>query len=333
MTYIPDKMIGNPDNYPERLSHEEVEKRFRKLLGEFETPSVPLNIRTTKEVELEGGIIRQRIEYDVEPGESVPAYLLFRKNLPEDAPGMLSIHAHGGDNIFPHGKAYHCHPDKDDPTQYSYIAALRGFRVLAPDALCFGERQSKFGFDQNYYDEVNSHAELCGKGKHLAWKSVWDNSRAIETLEALGCKNTGAMGWSGGSTQAYILASVNRKVKASACFFSYLTLRHQFYQFRCKHCLYHFIPGMMQAGIDWDQVAALIPPRKIFLAWGALDFSGTPKPMYRAFVEAIRNRALELGIADSPATFEDHEIGHRLTMPILNAAMEFLHQELSQGQG
>lgn len=325
MTYIPENFIGKPDGYPAVLTAAQINKRFRQLLGEFETPSVPLNIQVTEETELPGGIIMQRIEYCTEPGEIIPALHLFQKDLPANAPGLLSIHGHGGDNIFPVGKSFHCHPEPDNPMQYSYIAALAGFRVLAPDALCFGERQAKFGYSKNFFDEIATHAELTGRGKSLAWKSVWDNSRAIEALEALGSNSIGAIGLSGGSTQAYILASVNRKVKASACFFSFATLRHQFYQYRCCHCLYHYIPGMVTAGIDWDQVVSLIPPRKIFLGWGAKD-AGTPEPMYKAFCDAIRSRNEQ-----SLAVFEDFDTGHTITMPMMQSAIQFLKTNLVEG--
>ena len=323
MTYIPEYLTGKPDGYPADISVPEINKRFRMLLGEFETPSVPLNIRVTSETELPGGIVRQRIEYSVESGEIVPALHLFRKDLPDNAPGVLSIHGHGGDDIFPVGKEFHCHPNPDDPMQYSYIAALAGFRVLAPDALCFGERQAKWGYSTKFFDEIAAHAELTGRSKSLAWKSVWDNSRAIEALESLGCTSIGAIGWSGGSTQAYILASVNPKVKASACFFSFTTLRHQFYQYRVVHCLYHYIPGMIKAGIDWDQVVSLITPRKIFLGWGALD-EGTPEPEYRAFCAAIRLRN-----ENSLTVFEAPDKGHEITMSMLQNAIQFLKENLN----
>lgn len=310
-------------NYPLDLEADEIERRFRSLLGEFEVPTVPLNLKVTEEVELHGKIIRQRLEYDVDKGERISAYHLFRKGLANNAPGVLSIHGHGGEDIFPVGKEFHCHPDKDDPVQYSYHAALAGFRVLAPDALCFGERQAKWGHATKFFDEIATHEELVSQGKSLAWKSLWDNSRALEVLESLGCTSIGAIGWSGGSTQAYILTSVNRKVRASVCLFSFMTLRHQFGQFRCCHCLYHYIPGMMKAGIDWDQVVSLIPPRKIFLAWGALD-EGTPEPMYRAFCKAIASRDKR-----SITLFEETARGHEITMPMLEAALEFLNLSIA----
>jgi dienelactone hydrolase len=327
MFNIPDDFIGMPNGYPPDLTYAEIKKRFKKLLGETETTSCPLNLQITEEVELAGKIIRQRIEYDVGNGEIVPAYYLFSKDIADDAPGILSIHGHGDDEIFPVGKAFHCHPDANDPVQYSYIAALNGFRVLAPDALCFGERQTKWGYSTHFFDEIVAHAELTSRGKSLAWKSVWDNSRAIEVLEQLGSKNIGVIGWSGGSTQAYILASINEKVKAAVCFFSFMTLRHQFYQYHCCHCLYHYIPGMMRAGIDWDQVAALTAPRKLFLTWGALD-EGTPEPMYRAFVDTIEKRCQTENLPQSVFTYEEKDKGHEITKKMLETAIKKIKEEI-----
>ena len=323
MAVIPPSFIGKPQDYPAQLSAAEIRERFLDLLGPFEQPTVPLKFRATDEEALAGDIVRQRVEYDVDEDETVPAFHLFHKDISPDAPGVLSIHAHGGDQMFPIGKALHCEPDADDPAQYSYRAALEGFRVLAPDALCFGERQAKWGYARNFLDEVNAHAELTSRGRSLAWKSVWDNSRAIEVLESLGAPAVGAIGWSGGSTQTYILASANSKVEASACFFSFMTLRHQFYRYRCCHCLYHFIPGMMQAGIDWDQVVSLIPPRKVFLGWAAKD-NGSPEPMYRAFVDAIRGRDDEDGAGQCLSVHQNADGGHEITPAMLDDAMALL---------
>jgi len=328
MVIIPENFINKPENYPEELESEEVKKRFLALLGEFEEPSVPLNFKITEETVLKGDIIKQRVEYDVEKGERVPAFHLFHKDLKKDAPGVLSIHGHGGDDIFPVGKEYHCHPILDDPLQYSYICALSGFRVLAPDALCFGERRTKWGYTKHFFDEINTHMELTSRGKSLCWKSVWDNSRAIEVLEFLGAKSIGSIGWSGGSTQNYILTAVNKKIKAGVCFFSFATLRHHFYQYRLGHCLYHFIPGMVKAGIDWDQVVSLAAPRKLFFGWGAKD-EGSPEVMYRAFVKAIEERCRKEKLPKSIFVHEEPNCGHEITKGMLSNAIKFLRENLS----
>jgi dienelactone hydrolase len=324
---IPRNLVGCPPGYPQDLTSAEVKRRFLKLLGEFERPSVPLNHTVTEEIELPGGVVRQRIEYGVAPGERVPAYHLFRRSLAADAPGILSIHGHGGDSIFPVGKAYHCHPRADDSSQYSYRAALAGFRVLAPDALLFGERQDLWGYSHNFAGEIVAQAELTGRGRSLAWKSVWDNSRALEMLERLGARRLGVIGLSGGSTQGYILASVNEKVRAAACYASFATLRHQFYQYRLYHCLYHYIPGMVAAGIDWDQVVALAAPRRLFMERGMLD-AGTPEPMFRAFVTAIERRCTREHLPLAVTAFEEPQVGHAVTELGLQAGLAFLRKNL-----
>ncbi len=327
MPVIPDQPINSISPYPQDLPPEEIRRRYCALLGEYEQPSVPLNLQVTEEILLPGDIIRQRVEYDVADNDRVPAFHLFHKNLPSDAPGILSIHAHGGEGIFPHGKAFHCHPDPTDPIQHSYRCALEGFRVLAPDALCFGERQRPWGYAALFHDEIIAHSELVGRGKSLGWKSVWDNSRAIEVLESRGCRSIGSIGWSGGSIQNYLLTPVNEEIKAAVCFFSFVTLRHQFYQYKLCHCLYPYIPGMLKAGIDWDQVVALAAPRKFFFGWAPKD-EGTPEVMYRAFVDAIEARYQAEGLPPSVFVHEEEDGGHELTEAMLGNAIRFLKENV-----
>ena len=327
MLGIPGGPVKVPKNYPQELDSVQIKRRFLDILGDFERPRVPLNVRVTGEEELAGRVIRQRIEYDVDEGEVVPAFHMFRSDIKGDAPGVLAIHEHGGADNFPLGKKRHSNPEMKDAMQYAYRAALAGFRVLAPDALCFGERRPAFGYSQNFWYEIIAHAELCARGKSLAWKSVWDNSRAIEILESFGAKSIGSIGHSGGSTQNYILASVNEKLKAAVCFFSFATLRHQFYQYRVVHCLYHYIPGMIKAGIDWDQVAALAAPRKFFFGWADKD-EGSPEAMYRAFVSAIEERCKKEGLPQSVFVREEKGVGHQVTERMLSEALGFLQQNL-----
>lgn len=317
-----------PPGYPAPLPSAEVRRRFLALLGETAQPSVPLNLQESEETLLPGGVIRRRVTYDVAPGETVPAYHLFRPDLPDDAPGVLAIHAHGGEEIMKVGRESCCAPDPTDPSQYGYHAALAGFRVLAPDALIFGERQPKWGYAAYFMYEVNVHMELLSRGLSLAWKSVWDNSRALEALESLGARRLGVIGLSGGSIQTYLLAAVNPKVQAAACYQSFLTLRHQFAQYQLCHCLYPYLPNMMKEGIDLDQVVALTAPRKLFLAWGAQD-EGTPEPMFRAFVDAIERRCTEESLPPSVFPFEEADVGHKVTEASLAAGLAFLREHLA----
>ena len=146
-------------------------------------------------------------------------------------------------------------------------------------------------------------------------------------LEHLGARRLGVIGLSGGSTQSYILAAANDKVRAAACYASFATLRHQFYRYRLVHCLYHYIPGMVKAGIDWDQVVATAAPRALFIEHGGLDV-GTPEPMFRAFVTAIENRCAGEHLPPSLTAFDEPQAKHGVTEPGLRAGLDFLRKHL-----
>ena len=326
--YIPGHPIHPPAGYPLELPPDEVRKRYLDLLGDFETPLCDPQFRIVDETPLPGGVVRQRVEYFAAPNDKVSAWHLFGKDLPASAPGLLSIHAHGSGPLFALGKDMNAMPKADDPNQYAYRAALRGFRVLAPDALCFGERRTAHGYAKEFMDEIVTHAELCARGKSLAWKSVYDNSRAIEALEFLGARRIGCIGHSGGSTQGYLLAAANPKISAAACLASFAVLRRQFYQHRLCHCLYHYIPGMVKAGIDFDQVAATVAPRRMFLARGVKD-EGTPESMFRDFAEAIRGRCRREGLPDDCLDVFEGGGEHKITEGMLAAAMAFLRRNLA----
>lgn len=324
--YIPERLQKAPGSYPQNLSNSEVLRRFRTLLEDATSLQLSPPIEILSESSLPGEIICQKIIYRIEQNEPIPALHLFHRDLPSNAPGILAIHEHGGDENFAFGKELHCRPLPGDPTQYGYWAATEKFRVLAPDALCFGERQTQYGYAHNFMDEIVTHAELCAQGKSLAWKSVHDNSYAAQILKSLGCSKVGVLGHSGGSTQAYLLTAANDEVDAAACCYSFAILREQFYRYRCCHCLYHYIPGMVKAGIDFDQVIATIAPRPLFLAWGRKDL-GSPESMYRAFVTAYNERCARERLPARVTCYES-DSGHELTSPMLHKIMEFFHRTL-----
>ena len=84
---------------------------------------------------------------------------------------------------------------------------------------------------------------------------------------------------------------------------------------------------MMKAGIDWDQVVSLIPPRKIFLGWGALD-AGTPEIMYRSFINAIEKRRKKESFDKCVYMHEEPGKGHEITMPMMESALDFFKANL-----
>jgi len=145
--------MQKPENYPDfSLTPQEARKRFLKLLGPLFPPPTPLNLRFEGQAyDLGNGLRRQRVLYDVEPGEAVPAYLFLHE---EDKPRPAIVTMHGYGSHFPVGKDGVSMPNLSNLSAYAYRAAREGFVVLAPDAICFGERRTHCGYSQDFWYEL-----------------------------------------------------------------------------------------------------------------------------------------------------------------------------------
>ena len=323
------KKTGSAD-YPDfTLTPAEARKRFLKILGPLSPRRTPLNLKHSGNLlDLGGGLRQEKIWYDVEPGETVPAYLFTHAGRSK-RPGIVALHPHGGDNIFPIGKDYVCEPSPTNTGAYAYRLARAGFVVLAPDSLCFGERREGTGYSRNFFYEIIRTMELFGRGSSLTWKNTWDIARAIDVMETLPQVQAGAIGLighSGGSIQSYIAAACDQRVKATVALQSFITLRHQFYSYRLCHCLYPYLPNIITAGVDYDQLVASIVPRKIFLGWGEKD-DGTPEVMTRAFVDAIEKESRRQKVESCVELFTSPG-PHDITPEMLAASIAFLHRHL-----
>src|SRR6185503_14568308 len=136
----------------------------------------PLNVHVVEE-RTQGGLLFQKITYESEPGDAVPAWLIRRSDLPKNPPGMLCLHQttkFGKDE--PAGFA-------GKPTlHYARELAGRGFVVIAPDYPSLGE---------------NTSDRYATRYVSTSMKGIWNHSRAIDVLvEYAGATRIGGIGHS-----------------------------------------------------------------------------------------------------------------------------------------
>lgn len=114
-----------------------LQQQIIRLLGGFPKKRMPLCPRTVESVD-EGSFIREKVVYETEPGEIVPAFLLIPKKRKGRTPAVFCHHQHGGQ--FHIGKSEALgragHPDQ----AYARELAEHGYIAFAPDAKCFEER-------------------------------------------------------------------------------------------------------------------------------------------------------------------------------------------------
>ncbi len=293
-----------------------------RLLGR--TPArAALRPRVLEQVPLQG-LVREKVSYFVEPGQRVSAYLF----LPERTgphPAVLCIHQHN--------REYHL--GKSEPAglsgnaeQYSALElAKRGYVTLAPDAICFEERQHPIlrGADYERFEATRRLTE----GSCLQAKMLWDLQRALDyllTRREVDRRRIGCLGHSLGGQETLFLSAVDPRIAVgvSSCgFSSYQAI----FTSALLHNLAVYVPGILRYG-DLDRVLALVAPRP-FLALAAGADPIFPLEGVQATVQGARRAYARVRTRLKLEVFEG---GHAFSAPAREAAYAWLAQWLTSGR-
>ncbi len=255
----------------------------------------------------------ERVTYQVEPEERVPALLLVPDGISEmsPAPGIAVWHQHAGNwevgKSEPAGLA-------GDPMHHTGVAlAKEGYVVLCPDALCFEERQDPTGeLDGGQYERFEFLRSVVG-GTCMAWKNILDMRRAVDYLagrpevreEAMGC-----YGHSMGSTHTWLVAPWEPRLKClvgNCCLPTYAAIHRT----RLLHCFPNFVPGFFQYG-DTPDIAGLAAPRALHLNFGEND-GGSPLPEVKDGLKTIEKAYEMAGASARFTSFIEEGKGHVLS--------------------
>jgi len=297
------------------------EKLQACLGGPWPEPG-PLNAVTLESTERDGYRL-EKVRYDVEPGESVAAYVLIPSgaSATKKAPGICVWHQHNGAYDIgmtePAGL-------KGSPMHHTGVALAReGYVVVCPDTLGFGERNSaKLGPD----GKPDPAGRLKGAqlerflflryvvaGKCLAWKNILDMRRAVDYLASRPETNAdrlGCYGHSMGSTHTWLVGPWEPRLKAlvgNCCLPTYTAI----HRVELLHCFPNFVPGLFAFG-DTPDIAALIAPRALHLNLGETD-GGTPIEEAKAGIETIRRAYEAMHAEDKFTSYIEAGTGHVLS--------------------
>ncbi len=235
---------------------------------------------TVVSTECPGGYVRQLIEYNVTSEERVRAWLLLPEGSQGKLPAVVAIHQHAAE--WSVGKAEVVGLTGNDMYSYGLDMVRRGYVVLAPDVICFEERQGDGAFreseeGQRTYERFK-FCEYLLKGSTLQAKTLHDLSVAIDvlcTLDFVDGERIGAIGHSLGGQEAIWLQWFDERIKvgASSCGVSMLSdiLAHGII-----HNFYLYIPGMLQI-CDMDEVIKdIVSERKLIITAGFEDVEQFP---------------------------------------------------------
>ncbi len=254
----------------------------------------------------------EKLTYEAEPDDAIPALLLIPDGVSADrpAPGICIWHQHAGQwrlgKTEPAGLA-------GNPMHHTGAALAReGYVVLCPDALGFEEREK--GYRQKGRNlERFLFLKYVVSGKCMAWKNILDMRRAVDYLlsrDEVRGETVGCYGHSMGSTHTWLVGPWEPRLAAlvcNCCLPTYAGIHRE----NMLHCFPNFVPGVFQYG-DTPDIAALIAPRALHMNFGEKD-RGSPIDEVRRGVKVIQ-RAYEAQHAEKKFSYYiEEDSGHVLS--------------------
>ncbi|MFP6768002.1 MAG: alpha/beta hydrolase family protein [Planctomycetaceae bacterium] len=302
------------------------ERLLSGLGGDWPKPC-PLKIQTPR-TEQKDGYRLISINYEVEPGDRVPALLLIPDGVTETAPapGIAIWHQHAGQ--------YHLGKSEPaglagNPMHHTGVALVReGYVVLCPDALCFEDRQDTTKKLKGHWFERFEFLRYVVEGRCMAWKNILDMRRAVDVLAGrpeVRENHLGCYGHSMGSTHTWLVGPWEPRLKClvgNCCLPTYKGIHRE----HMLHCFPNFVPGIFPHG-DTPDIAALIAPRALHMNFGETD-GGSPIDEVRRGVKVIA-AAYEAIHAESNFThYIEKESGHVLSKKMWQLTRDWFARHL-----
>ena len=296
---------------------------LRQLLGTFPDPC-PSAAEIIDTVDL-GDLRREKVRFQVEPGETATGYLFVPKARREPGPAVLALHQHAGQ--FHLGKSEPAGLDGNPEQHYALELARRGYVTFTFDFICFEDRRHP-SLEGGNYERFEFTRRICA-GSSLQAKMTSDAVRALDYIAdrpEVDATRIGCVGHSLGGQQTLFLAALDERVKAaiSSCgFASYQTI----FRDAINHNFSAYVPGILNHG-DLGDVLALVAPRAFRLSVGNADrifpFDGI-----RATVERAQE-AYRAGGVEDRLVLDAVDGGHAFSDALRERAYNWLDRELSR---
>lgn len=277
------------EQYKQRLK-----LNIEKKAGVYINHTLPLEIRVTGQVQMDGFIIKN-IAFQTRPAVYATA----------------SLYVPGGQGPFPSVVVTHGHwPDARRSELFQSVAqvlARSGYVALVIDAWGTGERCTEDSKQE--YHGANLGASLMNAGESLLGMQLTDNIRAVDLLSSLSYvdkSNIGATGASGGGNQTMWLAALDERVKAAIPVVSVGTFQSYIMN---SNCVCELLPQGLTF-TEEDAVLGMIAPRalKMLNAKNDTNKAFFPSEMLKSYNAAVP--VFEFYKAKDKLAYQIFDTGH-----------------------
>ncbi len=267
------------------------------------------------------GFIRQSITFASEPGDRIPALLYIPTNISKDKklPAMLALHPTG-----PLGKLIVAGEGPLDNRQYGLELAQRGYVVLCPDFLSFGDYE--YDFEKDNYTSGTM-------------KGIYNHMRCVDLLESLEYVDPGKIGVIGhslGGHNAMFVGVFDQRLKVivSSCGW---TPFHDYYEGDIKgwtslrymprlRDVYNLDPDLVP--FDFYEVIGALAPRPFFSNSPLHDSNFSVEGVKKGITEA--NKIYRLLDNEDKLQVRDPDCEHDFPDEIRMEAYHFIDEALNE---
>lgn len=289
-------------------------EKLRYVIG-CAPDKVPLEATVLERIDRDG-YEQLKVEYTVEAGDRIAAYLLLPKGASEPGPAVICHHQHAGN--FELGKSEVVGLAGDPDQAIGPELARQGIVVLAPDAIGFEERNWSERPGRAQYFELTTRLV---KGETLLAKALADVSVGLDylcTMSAVDKDRMGFIGHSYGGRMAIWSAAIDARIKASVsncgCI-NYQDSMNRDIGIQAEFC----VPGIMDVA-DIEEIIRLISPRALYVSATDNDkYSLGAKRMFEETRDAFPPGKLACQVWEG---------GHEFTERMRKAAYKFLKVHL-----
>ncbi|WP_211749413.1 alpha/beta hydrolase family protein [Paenibacillus sp. Marseille-Q4541] len=254
----------------------ELAERMVSLLGGFPEHSSFLDPVILERTELDDHI-RERVEITTYEGLRMPMYLLLPlRSYERPRPIVIALHGHG----YGSREIIGLEPDGSERTgqpglhkDFALELVRRGFIVVAPELLGFGDRRLREDFTADPKKSSCHYIalRLLMAGGTLAGYRIYEMIRAldyVQTREEADPVRIGCMGISGGGMIASMMSALDERIGATVISGYANTFEDSI--LTRSHCLDNYIPGILREARMADFIG-LIAPRPLLLEAGIED--------------------------------------------------------------
>lgn len=236
-------------------------KTLLQLLGPFPT-KVDLNAKIIESIDC-GSYIREKVEYNSETNDRIPAYILIPKNLQSPVPVIFCHHQHAGNFALGKSEVVGLAGDPDQAVAKELVE--RGYITFAPDAIAFEERN--WGEDKSGKAAYFELATRLVRGRTLLAKVLHDVSVGLDYLEGrheVDKTKIGFIGHSYGGRMAIWSPAFDKRIKASVSNCGCVNYKDSLSRdvgIQMEFC----VPHIMQHG-DIEDIVKLVAPTPLYIS-------------------------------------------------------------------